>query len=744
MKPEPPGAPREIRPEELIARARDSGRPVLDESAGKQLLRAFGLAVPRSRVVKDAAEAAGACAGLTPPLVLKVISPDIVHKSDAGGVKVGLRSAAEAQEAVRSMMRQPAIAAARVDGFLLEEMAPAGQELVIGGVRDPQFGPLVMVGLGGIFVEILKDVAFRLCPITRVDADEMLDELKGAALLAGARGRKPVSREAIVDALLRVGGETGLLMTHAADIAEMDVNPLIVSADGAVAVDARFVLTHERGEKPDTLAPSASRLTPHSREAIVERFKPLFEPRTVAVVGASAKGGALPNVFIRRIREFGYAGEIYPIHPTAAEIDGLKAYRSLGETPRPVDYAYIAIAAAQVPPLLRQSAGRVGYAQVISSGFGEVEEGRGLQDELVAAARDGGARLIGPNCLGIYTPRGRVRFTESGPEEVGAVGIISQSGGLGTDIIRRGLSRGLKFSGLITVGNCADVSPNELVEYYGADPQTKVIGMYLETARDGRRLFEILRAARAAKPVVILKGGRTAQGRAAAISHTGSLAGDDRAWMALSKQTGCVLAETLDEFLDTLLAFQTLAPQPAHPTRRVALFGNGGGASVLATDYYARLGLDVTPFAKEAVDALAALKLPPGTSITNPVDCPVGTLQQDEGRVAEKVLDIIYGQGRPDALVMHLNLSAFVGRTRPEVLDNLVQAALRVQGRYPGQAHFVLVLRSDGEPALEERKRAFRDNAVALGVPVYDEMSNAGGALAALALHERFRASRKG
>jgi len=471
---------------------------------------------------------------------------------------------------------------------------------------------------------------------------------------------------------------------------------------------------------------------------VIERFRPLFEPKTVAVVGASTKGGTLPNVFIRRIREFGFRGAIYPIHPSAESIDGLKAYRSLGETPEPVDYAYIAIAAAQVPPLLTEARGRVRFAQVISSGFGEVDEGRALQDALATAARAGGMRLIGPNCLGIHTPRGHVTFTEIGPEETGPVGIVSQSGGLGTDIIRRGLTRGLKFSGLVTVGNCADIGPNDLLEFYVADPQTRVIGLYIETAADGRRLFEILRAARAAKPVVILKGGRTRQGRAAAVSHTGSLAGDDRAWVALTKQTGCVMTTTLDEFLDALLAFQALAPRPQQPTRRVVLFGNGGGASVLATDQFARLGLDVEPFEKQTVDELTRLKLPPGTSITNPVDAPVGTLQQEDGRVAEKILELIYGSGRPDALVVHLNLSAFVGRTKAEVLDNLVQAALRVQARYPGQAHFVLVLRSDGEPALEERKRVFRARAVALGVPVYDEIANAGAALAALAFHERF------
>lgn len=475
-----------------------------------------------------------------------------------------------------------------------------------------------------------------------------------------------------------------------------------------------------------------------NQQDMLQQFMPLFKPKTVAVVGASTKGNALPNVFIRRLREFGFEGAIYPIHPTAAEIDGLTAYKNFAETPEPIDYAYIAIAAAQISPLLAGAKGRLRFAQVISSGFGEVEEGRELQTQLVSAAHAGGARLIGPNCLGLYTPRGKVSFAEIGSKEIGSVGVVSQSGGLGTDIIRRGFARGLQFSGLVTVGNCADITPSDLIEFYLADVQTRVIGMYIETAKDGRRLFDILRNARGAKPVVVLKGGRTRQGIAAAASHTGSLAGDERVWIALSRQTGCILVDTLDEFIDTLLIFQSLKPHPAHPTQRVALFGNGGGTSVLATDYYARLNLDVTPFDQKTIDQLAALKLPPGTSITNPVDCPVGTLQQEDGRVAEKILDIIYSAGKPDALVMHLNLAAFAGRAKPEVLDNLVHAAMRVQEQYPGQAHFILVLRSDGDPPLEARKREFRVKAMALGVPVYDEMSNAGHALAALQAHEKF------
>ena len=227
----------------LIAAARAAQRPALDEQAGKTLLAEFGVAVPRSVTVIDAAGVDAAFSKLNAPVVVKIMSPDILHKSDSGGVKVGLKSASEVKEAINAMAASPKIKGARIDGYLIEETAPAGQEIVIGGLRDPQFGPLVMVGLGGIFVEVLADVSFRICPITRLDAEEMLDDLKGAAILAGARGRKPVSRAAIIDVLLKIGGEAGLLMQHADDITEADINPLIVSESAAVAVDARFILS---------------------------------------------------------------------------------------------------------------------------------------------------------------------------------------------------------------------------------------------------------------------------------------------------------------------------------------------------------------------------------------------------------------------------------------------------------------------------------------------------------------------
>jgi len=472
-----------------------------------------------------------------------------------------------------------------------------------------------------------------------------------------------------------------------------------------------------------------------------KQYAPLFEPKTIAVVGASSSGEAMSNVFIRRLQAFGYDGAIYPIHPSAEQINGLKAYRSLAETPLPIDYAYIAVSAAQIPDMLASAAGNIRFAQVTSSGFGELDGGKELQQRLVKAAAEGGMRLIGPNCLGTYSPRGKLCFSDIAPREPGSVGIVSQSGGLATDIIRKGMNVGLKFSALVTVGNCADVNTSELLEFFLADTETKVIGFYIETAQDGRRLFEILSAAKARKPVVILRGGRTSQGRTAAASHTGALAGDGHAWEALSRQTGCVLVDTLEQFLDTLLVFQCLVPRPGSPTTRIALFGNGGGTSVLATDYYARLGLDVLPFDNETISALEALKVPAGSSVTNPVDCPAPAFAQDEGRLAGRILEEIGSKGKPDALVMHINMGVFAGRIKPETLDKLIHTAIRVMAHYP-DTHFVLILRSDGEPDVEARKRTFRAKVVGLGIPVYDEMSNAGHALAALQFHERFIATR--
>ena len=717
----------------ILPAAVAAGRDALTELEGKALLAQCGINVPRSWIVADPEEAGGAVAGLDGPFAVKVVSPDILHKSDAGGVAIGLANGTAVAAAIRAMARKPAIAASRVEGYLVEEMAPPGLEIVVGAIRDPQFGPMVMAGLGGILVEVLGDVSFRLCPIDRADAATMLDELKGAALLDGGRGAAPVSREAIVDAMIAIGGEDGLIVREGT-IAEIDVNPMIVSADAAVAVDARVILR----EVHEATAPAAVPV-PRPRDELpaLERYQPLFRPRTVAVVGASGSKPTIGNTFIRRMQAFGFPGAIYPIHPGTTHIEALPAYPSLGETPEPVDYAYVAIGAEQVPDLLAGAAGNVAFAQVITSGFRE-EGNADLEDRVVAAAHAAGVRLVGPNCLGTYSPRGRsVTFPVDAPTEPGRIGIVTQSGGLGTDIIKRGQRKGLGLSALVTAGNCADVGPADLVEFFLADDGTDAIGLHLEDVGDGRRFFNLLRGAVRPKPVVVLRGGRSVPGRAAAMSHTGALAGDGRAWHALAAQAPVALVDTVDELLDALIALQYLTLRPERPTTSVALFGNGGGTGVLATDFFAEHGLAVHPFEGEAREALVGLGLPPGTSVANPVDTPVITLQTGEGRIANEILDIIYRYARPDAVVMHLNLASFVGRAGVDPVDNLIQAAVRVGHAYPGQAHFALALRVDGSSELDDAKRRYCALARNAGIPVFDELPEAARALAAIAHLER-------
>ena len=231
----------------VIAQSRAEGRAFLDEPRAKQILEAFGIRVPRGTVIRTRAEIDRAVANLSFPVAAKIVSPDASHKSDVGGVRLGLTTATAVREAFDALHRAGAERKLRIDGVLIEEMVPRGQELVIGGIIDRRFGPVVMLGAGGIFVELFRDIVFRICPLDRIDAAEMIDDLRIAPILRGARGRDPVCEPAIIETLLSIGGENGLLVQLQDSISEIDINPLIVAADAAFACDARFVLRGEVG-----------------------------------------------------------------------------------------------------------------------------------------------------------------------------------------------------------------------------------------------------------------------------------------------------------------------------------------------------------------------------------------------------------------------------------------------------------------------------------------------------------------
>lgn len=465
-------------------------------------------------------------------------------------------------------------------------------------------------------------------------------------------------------------------------------------------------------------------------------FGPLFTPEAVAVAGMSTNKKTPANRFVADLREFGFRGPIYAIHPTACTVDGVPAYPGFDTLPEIVDYAYVAVAAQHLPELLRAAKRRVRFAQVMSSGFAELpgEHGKRLEEAAVAAARAGGVRMLGPNCLGTYSPRGRMTFVAGAPNEPGNVGLISQSGGLAVDFIRRGSGQGLRFSGVVTVGNSADVDPTELLAHYLDDPETHVVGLYLENCKRGRSLFELLNRARGNKPVVLLKGGRSEQGSRAAASHTGALASNDRMWVALCRQTGTILVETLDQFLNVLTVLQHHASTPGHVTRDVALVGNGGGTSVLASDAFWRAHLGVPQLAPSTIDSLQRLGLPPGTSLVNPVDTPAGTVSVREGRVMRDILTITAADPDTDALVAHFNLAVLVAMSDDPwlLLENLHEALQHTKQELPAGKAFVVVVRSDGDPVVETHRRELVQSLLACGIPVLEELIDAAHALGAI------------
>jgi acetate---CoA ligase (ADP-forming) len=367
----------------------------------------------------------------------------------------------------------------------------------------------------------------------------------------------------------------------------------------------------------------------------------------------------------------------------------------------------------------------VKVVHIYTSGFGEVSTaGRDLERELLVRAAGSELRIIGPNTIGTYAPAVGLSPTSDAERTPGHVSYVSQSGGLTLDAVKRGCFQGLRFKQAISIGNAIDLDPADFLAYYADDPDTQLIGAYIESVRDGRRLRAALEAAGTEKPVVILKGGQTRSGQRAAVSHTGALASDFAIWQGLFRQTGVSAVQTIEELLDTLLGFQMLPPMLGPG---VALIGPGGGASVTATDAADRQGLEVAPFAAETVDALHALGLPPGTSLVNPLDVPAGVLRIEGGAVLGRVLDRAVNDTGIHALVVHLNLVSILALASLEVTAGYVQTMVEtvVALKQRTEQPVCLVLRSSGEAEHEEVVRRERTRALEAGIPVYGGIEDA-------------------
>lgn len=354
---------------------------------------------------------------------------------------------------------------------------------------------------------------------------------------------------------------------------------------------------------------------------ILKQWAPIFYPKSLAIIGASNDPTKFGNIILSALWEIGFAGKIYPVNPEAQEINGLKVFPSLKDIPDEVDFAIITIPAPLVLNSLKECIQKgVKGVEILTSGFKETgtPEGKRMEEEIARLARQG-LRILGPNCFGIYCPEsgltilpGQNFLRESGP-----VGFLSQSGGLCADFGQIAKGLGIRFSKMASYGNGCDVAACDLLEYFFADPQTKIIGGYIEGIDDGTRFLQILKENKGKKPVILWKAGLTASGSRAIMSHTGSLSGSEKVWVAALKQAGVVQVESAEELIDTIYAFLYLPPETGP---RVAVMGGGGAISVAASDTLERLGLAIPPFSPEIFQKLKASFPPVGNSLRNPVD----------------------------------------------------------------------------------------------------------------------------
>ncbi len=603
------GAPDKAAVRALLDEAKASGRAALTAPEGRRVCEAYGIRVPQEGVARSAGEASTLATRIGFPVVLKIVSPDILHKTEAGGVAVGLSSAEEVARAYDAILASAGKykADARIDGVQVQQMLAGGQEVIVGAVTDPSFGKLVAFGLGGVLVEVLKDITFRLAPATKEDALSMLDGLQAAEILKGVRGGEAVGRDALADLIVKVSQ----LVSDFPEIVELDLNPVFATARDAIAADVRILLD---------FAPQPERFRP-SRQEILAAMNRIMKPDTVAVIGASAEEGKIGNSVMKNLINGGYEGRICPIHPKAEEIMGRKAYRSVKDVPGEIDVAVFAIPAKFVAQALVECGEKkIPGAVLIPSGFAETGNVEG-QREIQEIGRRYGVRLMGPNIYGFYYLPKSLCATFCTPYDVkGHAALSSQSGGIGMAIV--GFSRSAKMgvSAIVGLGNKADLDEDYLLTFFEEDDNTTVIAMHCEDLKDGRSFAEVASRVTKKKPVVVLKAGRTSAGARAASSHTGALAGNDKVYDSIFAQCGVIRAPGLREMLEFARGVPML---PTPKGENVVIITGAGGSGVLLSDACVDQKLRLMSMPAD-LDAAFRKFIPPFGAAGNPVDITGG------------------------------------------------------------------------------------------------------------------------
>lgn len=680
---------------------------VITEEASKSILKSYGIKVPPYALVKSADEAVKAAKKIGYPLVMKIVSPQILHKTDVGGVKVGIDNDADVRKTFNDMYgRLSKKKGVEVKGVLLEKMVPKGVEMIVGLQVDPQFGPVIMAGLGGVMTEVFKDVAWRMLPITTSDAKSMINELKSSKLFKGFRGSQPINLNMLAKALVQIGK---IGVDNAPYINSIDFNPVVVYPKSYYVIDAKIILGKEINKDAISKAkPDAS---------FMEKF---FTPSSVALVGASATPGKIGNSVLDSIAKHDYKGKVYPINPKAEEILGIKCYPSLEAINDNIDLVVVCVDLSVTPPILEACAKKGIHNVVIVSGGGKELGGEraDYEAQIKELSKKHKIRIIGPNCIGMFNAANRLDCAFQGQARMvrarlGNVALLSQSGTMGISFLETADSFGL--SKMISYGNRSDVDEADMIWYLANDPQTTVIALYVEGFGDGRKFIETAKRVmkEKKKPIVIWKSGRTEAGAKQAASHTGSLGGSNAIIMGAFKQAGII---SVDSYQELAAVTKALAWQPPAKGNRAAMCSNGAGPMIGAIDHFERLGLELAKVTPKTLKELKA-HFPPTYVIGkgNPVDVTGGANADDYRFTIQKFYD------DPNVDIV---MPWFVFQDDP-----LEETIIQYLAEFSKQRKKPLLVGGNGGPYTQKISALIEKE----GVPVYDDIRNWVAAAAALA-----------
>ncbi|MDH4270064.1 MAG: CoA-binding protein [Dehalococcoidia bacterium] len=461
-------------------------------------------------------------------------------------------------------------------------------------------------------------------------------------------------------------------------------------------------------------------------EEKLKEFEPIFYPKSIAVIGASATSIKVGSLWVVDLRSAGFPGLIYPVGSSGGRIGDLEILPSLRLIPGEVDYVIVAVPRQSALELLDDCAAKnVKAVHFFTAGFSETDtqQGRKLEEQMLEKARQGNVRIIGPNCIGVYCPEHRIPLLMGILGEDGSVGFISQSGGIATKLVTIGIARHINYSKGVSFGNGIDLDASDFLQYLAADPKTRVIGAYLEGTRDGACLFNTMKEVAKAKPLVVWKGGRTEAGAQAALSHTGSLTSSAAIWSAMLKQAGTIEVHSLEELTDTLLIFQQLGRGRGI---RAAIIGGladgGGGNSVAAGDACMENGLKIPPLSFETKQELSKLVGEVGGILCNPVDLSqaqfrgLATLfQAIDSVVRDTVSDVVLIQEDIEIL-----LPIYSRKGLEEINEFFIELAKR-------QNKPVIVVLPPG--SVEAERLQIEQKLLAASIPVFCSMERAARAI---------------